>query len=283
MNHVKKISILIPVFLISLILVSAHSLYLFGISLDFDMDLKSNIVSAAQKYASTTNEPVAFDLDRGLIMVHFEPEQRHFVEINPLGYKVQGMRDENLKHKSGAKVITKEKGLEIAKKIYDSLPDDVKSELKADNEVPEVDNTYFFKWHRYIDNVLIAAEDFSVTVDAVNGNVIAFRLAIFEYPKKLIDVRPAITKNVAKRIAELTYNTPSVKDFSPYVIINGNDPVWVNKLQGQFYPYYVGISGKDGSISFTGSLPGDVPKTYKVGDEIGVVETDFIKNIYGEK
>ena len=267
----------------SAFLASAHSLYLFNISLDFDKELKSSVIQSAQKFLNTNKEPVAFDLDKGLIMVHFEPEQRNYVEVNPLGYLVQGMRNENLKHQEGKKSLTKEQGFEIAKKFFDKLPEKIKSELKYNSEVSEVDDTYFYKWFRYVNGILVAGEDLLVNVDAVNGNLIEWRLAIFDYPKESIETNPAISINVAKKVAELSFNEPSVKDFEPYLIININEPVWVTKLQGKFYPFYVGANAKDGSVSFTGTLPGDIPKDYRIGKEIKVTETDFIKQIYTSK
>lgn len=267
--------------IISVLFVNAHSLYLFDISLDFDRDLKSNVIKSTQNFLKTSKEPLSFDLDKGLIMAHFEPEQRHYVEVNPTDFKVYGMRDENLKHNTGEKKLTKEQGLEIAKTFFDTLPEEIKSELKYGPEVSEVDGTYFYKWFRYVNYLLVTGEDFIVNVDAVNGNIIAWRLSILDYPKTSIDTTPAITKNVAKRVAELSFNAPSVADFKPYLIININEPVWVIKLQGQFYPYFVGISAKDGSMSFSGTLPGEVPKEYGVGDNIQVIESDLIRQIYG--
>ena len=265
------------------ILVTAHSLYLFGISLDFDKELKSNIAKSAQKFLSTSEEPLSFDLDKGLVMAHFEPEQRNYVEINPLGYEVYGMRNENLKHKEGQFAITKQQGFQIAGKFFEKLPEKIKSELKHDSDVSEVDNTYFYKRFRQVNGILVIDEAFMVNVDAVNGNIIAWRLSIFDYPKSSIETVPAISKNVAKRVAEISFNAPSVKDFKPYLIIVVNGPVWVNKLQGQFYPFFVGVNAKEGSIAFTGTIPGEVPKGYNAGDEIKVIETDFIKQIYSQK
>lgn len=279
----KKILMFTLVALSSIILVGAHSIYLFNISLDFDKELESNTIKAAQNFLNTKNGPLSFDLDKGLIIVHFEPEQRNYVEINPLRYEVYGMRNENLRHSTGAKAITKEQGFEAAKKIFEKLPENVKLELKPDSDVSEVDGTYFYKWFRYVNNVLVAGEDFMVQVDAVNGNVIAWRLSIFDYPKDTVDTTPAITRNVAKLVTELSFNAPSVDGFGSYLIINANEPVWVNKLQGQFYPFFVGVSAKDGSISFTGTLPGEVPKGYDVGDMIKVIENDLIKQIYSQK
>ena len=273
-------------FLIALLTSSfaaSHSIYLFNISLDFDKELKSNVIKEAQKFLKTSKEPVAFDLDNGLIMVHFEPEQRNYAEINPLGYVVQGMRNENLKHKSGQPIITKEDGFEIAKNFFGSFPEEIRSELKYGPDVSEVDNTYFYKWFRYANGALVVGEDLMVNVDSVNGNIIAWRLSIFDYPENAIETSPSISKNVAKRVAELSFNIGSVGGFKPYLIINKNEPVWVTRLQGQFYPFFVGVNAKDGSIAFTGSLPGEVPRGYDFGDGIKVAETDFIKGIYSSK
>src|SRR3989338_2877945 len=228
----KNILIFIFVIIICAILASAHSLFLFDISLDFDKELKSNVIKSAQKFFSTDKEPLSFDLDKGLIIAHFEPDQRKYVEINSLGYKVQGMRNEDLKHAQGAKALTKEQGMEIAKKFFGLLPEGTKSELKYDNEVTEVDETYFYKWFRHADGVLVVGEDLMVNIDAVNGKIIAWRLAIFDYPQENIDASPAISKNVAEKVAELTFNAPPANNFIPYLIIDKNEPVWVAKLQG---------------------------------------------------
>lgn len=283
MAQIKKLLILILIFLFSVMLVWAHSVYLFSISLDFDKELEANTIKAAQDFLSTKNKPMAFDLDKGLIMVHFEPEQRNYVEINPFGYEVYGMRNENLRHRAGTKSITEEQGFDIAKKVFEKLPENVKSELKFDSEISEVDGTYFYRWFRYINSILFVGEDFMVQVDAVNGNVIAWRLSVFDYPKDSIDASPAITKNVAKLVAELSFNAPSATGFEPYLIINGNEPVWVNKLQGQFYPFYVGVSAEDGSVAFTGTLPGGVPKNYQTNQDIKIIETELVKQIYNSK
>ena len=274
--------LLIFIFLIFAGFVSAHSLYLFGISLDFDKELKSNVITAAQKFANTSREPLGFDLDKGLIMVHFEPEQGNYVEVNPLDYSINGLRNENLKHKEGAKKLTKEQGFELANGFFQTLPNEVKSELKHDSDVSEVDNTYFYKWFRYANNILVIDEGFFVNVDAVNGNIIAWRLSIFDYPKESMALEPAISANVARKVAELSFNAHSVQNFEPYLIILSKDPIWVDRLQGQLYPYYAGISAVDGSIAFTGAIPGEVPKGYST-TQVQVVETDLIKTIYNKK
>lgn len=264
-------------------LAAAHSLYLFDISLDFDKELKSNAVKAAQKFLNTNKEPLAFDLDRGLIIAHFETWQRNYVEINPLDYGVHGMRNENLKHTSGSAKLTKEQGFEIASKFFEAFPRKVKSELKYNPEVSDADGTYFYKWFRYVDGIIVVGEDMLVNIDAFNGSIIAWRLAIFDYQSNAIDAVPAITKSVAARVAEISFGAPSVHDFKPYLIISINEPVWVIRLQGQFYPYFVGVSAKDGGISFSGTLPGEVPNEYTAGNEIQAVETELVKQIYGSK
>src|SRR3989344_6881270 len=180
----------------SLVFVNAHSLYLFDISLDFDKELKSNVIEEAQKFLNAKKKPLGFDLDKGLIIVHFEPEQRNYVEVNPFGYKVNGMRNENLKHRESQNKLTKEQGLGIANKFFETLPKEIKSELKYYAEVSEVDGTYFYKWFRYVNNTLVIGEDFFVNVDAVNGNIIAWRLSIFDYPKDSVETTPTISKNI---------------------------------------------------------------------------------------
>lgn len=221
---------------------------------------------------------MSFDLDKGLIMVHFEPDQRNYVEVSPIDFSVKGMRNENLKGSGGAK-LTKEQGFGIANRFFQKLPNGIKSELKYDPEIPEVDGTYFYKWFRHAGGILVVDEQFMVNVDAASGNIIAWRLSIFDYPKESIDAAPAVSANVAKKVAELSFNVPSVENFRPYLIIYSREPVWVNRLQGQFYPFYIGVSAMDGSISFAGTLPGEVPKNYNAPD-IKVVETAQIREIY---
>lgn len=278
----KKIA-LFTLLLLFASIASAHSLYLFGISLDFDKDLKSETIKASNAFLNTNKEPVSFDLDKGLIIVHFDSEQKNYVEINPLGYIVHGMRNEDLKHQKDENKLTKEQGYEIAKKIFDGLPSSVKSELRYDPLVSEIDGTYFYKWFRYANDLLVAGEDFYVNVDAFNGNVIAWRLSVFDYPKDMIETTPAIPANVARRVAELSFNFPSVEEFESYLIVNGKEPVWVIKLNGEFYPFYIGVSATDGSIDFTGILPGEIPEGYSEGKNTAVVENDIIKRIYNSK
>ncbi len=284
----KSLFVFLFALIISIAVTTAHSLYLFDINLDFDKELKSNVIKTAQDFLKIKKQPLSFDLDKGLIIVHFEPEQRNYVEVNPLGYIIQGMRNENLKHNPKltseqlSEKLTKEQGFDIANNFFEALPKKIKPELKKDLEVSEVDGTYFYKWFRNVNGVLVIGEDFMVNVDAVNGNIIAWRLSIFDYPKGSIETVPAITGNVAKKVAELSFNVPSVKGFNPYLIINTNEPVWVTKLQGDFYPFFVGVSAKDGNIAFTGTIPGDVPKDYAFSD-VEIVETELIKQIYDSK
>src|SRR3989344_6935395 len=274
----KKIILFLIIVLSLVIFVNGHSDYLFDINLDFDPELKQSIIKAAQDFLKTNKQPITFDLDNGLIMVHFEPSQKNYVEINPLDYEVYGFRNENLKHKSGAKTISEQQGLEIAKKEFGKLDEKARSELKyyASNEF---DNTYFYKWFREVNGIIVIGEDFFVNVDAVNGSVISRRLAIFGYPQNLMQKNPAISLNVAKKISELSFNTPSVEKFQLYLVIYRDELIWVNKLQGQFYPFFVGVSAKDGSIAFTGVLPGEVPDSYTGGKDLEVVENDIIKAI----
>ncbi|HLC49961.1 MAG TPA: hypothetical protein VJI97_00870 [Candidatus Nanoarchaeia archaeon] len=278
----KTFLIIVILFLFSLSLASSHSSYLFGISLDFDRELKENTINAAQKFMNTQKIPIIFDLNNGLIMVHFEPQQTNYVEIDPIDYSVHGFRNENLKHSQGTVKFSTKQAFEIAMKEFDKLSPSTKSELKYSNAV-EVDGTYFYKWFRYNNGILILNNDFFVNVDAVNGNVIAKRLAVFGYPAQLMDKNPAITGNVAKKVAELTFNLPSVENFNPYLVINGNEMLWVSRLKGPFYPFYVGVSARDGSIAFTGVVPGEVPDNYSAGIEIKIIETDMVENIYSSK
>src|SRR3989338_6427877 len=96
-----KILVFAAAIIFSAILAGAHSLYLFDINLDFDKELESGVIKAAQEFFKTDEKPSSFDLDKGLIMVHFGENSGKYTEINPIGYSVFGMRDESLKHKEG--------------------------------------------------------------------------------------------------------------------------------------------------------------------------------------
>ena len=277
---------IIPIVAAILLLTSfvvGHSLYLFDIKLDFDKDLETNVIKSAKEFMKTDKDPLSFDLDKGLIIAHFEPDNRKYVRINPIDYKVYGMQDETLRHSSGTIKFTKQQAKVIAQKLFDTFPKEISSEFVYDNDISELEGTYYFKWFRYKDGILVVGDDLFINVDAVNGNIIGYRVPILYVPKEKIITNPAITLDVAKKVAEIYANDLPLETFQPYIVSYNGKLVWVNKLEGQFYPYYYGIDASDGSMSFVGILPGEVPESYSKGKDVPVVETDFIKNIYGEK
>jgi len=279
----KKI---IPIAGLALILstfVIAHSSYLFDIKLDFDKSLEANVIKSAQEFMKTEKKSLSFDLDRGLIIAHFENDTRNYVRINPIDFKVYGMQNENLRHKEGTIKYDKRQGLEIAKKLFDAFPKEITSELAFDEDISEFDGTYYYKWFRFKNGLLIVGDELFINVDAVNGNIIGYRIPIFYISKEDIKTNPAITMSVTKRVAEIMMNAPGVKDFKPYIVSYNGYLVWVNKLQGQLYPFYIGINAMDGSISFSGIIPGEVPKNYEKGTDVEVIETNIIKQIYNSK
>ena len=279
----KKAIILMIIVILMSSLAIAHSLYLFNISLDFDKNMKENVIKTAQDFAKTKKIPSAFDLDKGLIVVRFDDDSGSYVRINPADFKVYGMQNENLRHKEGAKKFDKQYGLEIARKLFDTFPKEITSELAYDEEVSEVDGTYFYKWFRFKDGILIAGDDLFINFDAVNGNIIGYRIPIFYVNKENINTNPAITMNIAKRVGEISLNSPAANNFEPYLISYNGKLIWTFKLQGQFYPFYAGVDASDGSIDFSGLLPGEIPLGYNKGKDVQVIETEIIKNIYASK
>jgi Zn-dependent metalloprotease len=280
MKKIYLLLIILALFLVTAIVSSAHSFYLFGISLAFDEDLSSEVIMTAQDFLGTDKNPISYDLDKGLISVHFEPNQKNYVQVNPFVNQVFGMRNENLKHTSGSATLTREQAFDTAESEFNKIPENERSQYKYVEDDAEFDDTYFFTWYRFVDGILIIDEDFMVNVDAVNGNVIAWRRKLFLAKKTALNTIPAITENVAVRVAELRFNDQRAEDFQPYLIINKDELIWVTKIQGQFYPFFVGVDAMTGEIAFTGQLPGDVPSDYAVGSEKKVVESDFIKEIY---
>ncbi len=276
----KKLLIILGLLVVLSSFVISHSLYLFDIKLDFDKNLETNVIKSAQDFMKTDKKPLSFDLDKGLIIVHFEEDNNNYVRINPSDFKVYGMMNENLRHKDGNIKFTKEQGYEIAKKLYDTFPKEITSELVYSSDVSEVSGTYYYKWFRYKDGILVIDDDLYIIVDGVNGNIIGYRIPIFYVSKNEMKTNPAITLNVARRVAEIDANAPSVANFQPYLVIYGKKLVWVNKIQGSLYPYYSGVDASDGSFAFMGLVPGEIPQGYNKGKDVPVIETELIKQIY---
>lgn len=255
----------------------AHGNYIIDISLDFDPELKSNVIQSAQSYLELDEEPKQFDFDRELISVKFDRQLEYSVDINPVDYSVFGFRDDSLLTKGEVK-YTSEQRKAIAEKMLEKLPEESRAELEYGGETELYSKSFEYNWYRKVDNILVPTEFLKVEVDATDGDIIAWKLSIFSYPKTQISTTPAITYQVAQKIAELRFKAEPV-DFSPVLIIDKNKPVWITKVKS-LYPHFVAVDATDGRVLYSGSVRGDLPKDYDYGREVTVVETNLINQIY---
>lgn len=274
----KQIVLLALMMVLSSTIMYGHGNVIYNVDLDFDKELKSNAINAAQSYLNIDEEPVGFDFDRELISVKFDRDLEYSVRINPLDNSVFGFRDDSLVNRNEeVKYDEKERKI-IAQKIFDSIPEDYKSELKYGEEKKLYSGTFQHTWYRYVDEIYVSGNHLEVEIDALNGDVVAWRLSVFFYPKTQIQTTPSITYKVAQQIAELRFNADPV-DFSPILIIEKNKLIWIAKVKS-LYPHFVAIDSLDGNVVYSGSIRGDLPENYDYGREVEVVETDFINDIY---
>ncbi len=274
----KQIVLLALMMVLSSTIMYGHGNVIYNVDLDFDKELKSNVVKSAQSYLNIDEEPVGFDFDRELISVKFDRDLEYSVRINPLDNSVFGFRDDSLVNRHGETKYGEKERKVIAQKIFDSIPEDYKSELKYGEEKKLYSGTFQHTWYRYVDGIYVSGNHLEVEIDALNGDVVAWRLSIFFYPKTQIQTTPFITYKVAQQIAELRFNADPV-DFNPILIIEKNKLVWVTKVKS-LYPHFVAIDASDGEVLYSGSLRGDLPENYDYGREVEVIETEFINKIY---
>jgi len=257
--------------------VSAHGNYIIDIDLDFDSELKSNVINSAQSYLLLDEEPIQFDFDRELINVKFDRRLEYSVAVNPLDNSVFGFRDDSLLTKGGVNYNLEQRKT-IAEKVLDNLPEEYKSELVYGGEKKLYSGSFEYTWYRKVDNILVLAEHLKVEVDASDGDVIAWKLSIFSFSDTQISTTPAITHQVAQKIAELRFKAEPV-DFNPVLIIDKNKPVWITKVKS-LYPHFVAIDATNGNVLYSGSVKGELPENYDYGREIKVIETNLINQIY---
>lgn len=277
----KIISAVSLVFLFGLVFVEGHGNILYGIDLDFDKAMKLKIIEAAQSYLGINEEPVQFDFDRELIVVKFDRELEYFVSINPVDYSVSGFRDDELLNRNAEIKYNQQQRKEIAQKIFDSLPEEYKSEMAYGEEEKLYSGSFKYRWYRYVDDIFVSNKYFEVEVDGSRGDVIAWKRTIFFYPKSQIQTTPAITYQVAQKIAEIRFKATPL-DYKPILILERGKPVWITKVKSLF-PFFVGVDALDGNVLYSGSLRTELPENYDYGREVEVIETDFIKNIYNDQ
>ena len=175
MKKINFLSSTIVLIVISSIIVVAHSSVLYGVSLDFDKTLKSNVLKIAQEYLDINEEQLQFDYDKELITVKFDRDREYYVEINPIDYSIFGFRDDSLA--SGDRTINydKNKRKTIAQKIFDIIPQAYKSELVYGEEKKLYSGTFKHTWYRYVNDIFVSNEHLEVEVDGSNGKVISWR------------------------------------------------------------------------------------------------------------
>lgn len=259
-------------------IVAAHGNIIYGINLDFDKELESNVIKSAQSYLKIKEEPIQFDFDKELIHVKFDRRLEYSVAINPVDNSVFGFRDDGLLNKDGKINYDKAERKEIAQKIFDSIPEEYKSELVYGEEKKLYSGSYKHTWYRYVDNIYVSGDHLVVEIDPSDGEVVAWRLSIFFYPKSRIKTTPAITYNVVQKIAEIRFKGDPI-DFNPVLVINKDKLAWIVRVKS-LYPIYVGVDASNGKVLYSGSLRDDLPEDYDYGGDVEVVETDFIKEIY---
>jgi len=256
---------------------NAHGNYIIDINLDFDSELASNVIQSAQAYFNLDEEPKQFDFDKESINVKFDRQLEYSVKINPADYSILGFRDDSLLTK-GEINYNSEQRKEIANKVFDNLAEEYKSELVYGGEKELYSGSFEYRWYRKVNNMLISGEYLKVEVDSSEGNIIAWKLSIFFHSKTQMNMIPAITNEVAQKIAEFKFKAEPV-EFSPVLVIEGNKLVWITKVKS-LYPHFVAIDALDGNVLYSGSFKGEFPDNYDYGREVEVIETDLINQIY---
>lgn len=265
------------IFLLIVVFVGAHSNVLYDVSIDFDPELKENIVETAKFYLGIDEEPVRFDFDKELIVVKFDRSLEYSVTINPTDYSVSGFRDDSLVSMEEV-VLDQIARKNIAEELFNTVPENYKSELLYGEEKKLYIGTYLHTWYRYIDNVLVADDNFQVEVDGATGDVVAWRLSVFFYPTSQIKTIPAIDHQVAQHIALLELDAESL-EFDPVLVIHKDGPVWITKVK-QLYPIFAAIDALNGKLLYIGAPRGEIPEGYDYGREVEVVESDIVMQIY---
>jgi len=277
MNKKYYISAIISIILLLTPLSLAHSNILLDINLDFDLEAKEKIITAAQKFLDTNQQPVGLEYDSELIIVKFNEYPSLSVVINPFDYSVFGTEDKSKIKSSGDITTTFEQRKEIAQKIFQNIPESYQKEMKYGEERKEL-NLFTHTWYRYSGNLVVPKERLEVSIDGKNGEVIGWKLQIFVKSNTFFETVPAITSKVAEKITKLRFDAKSI-GFDTILIIHDSKPVWVTKMK-VLYPIYIGINAIDGEILFTGGMKGILPDSYSVEKKITVIETELIKEIY---
>ncbi len=266
-------------FLFFAIEVGAHSNILYNINLDFDNQLQSGVIKAAQKFLKAKEMPKMFDYDFELIAAKFDRKLELSVLVNPADFSVFGFRDDSLVS-SGKEALSPEKRKMIAEKTFTAyVPESYQQELSYAGEKRLYQGTYEFTWFRYVSGIVAMNEHFKGEVDPVDGYVVSFRMSLFSSPKEKIQTKPAISGEVAEKIAELSLEGTPLGS-GPVLIINNDRPLWLAKIK-KIYPIFAGIDALDGRVVFSGNARTELPPEYSAGKDVPAVENEIIKSILG--
>jgi len=272
-----KRTIVLLIFFLLIVSVSGHSNILYDVDIDFDIELKERATKAAQEFLGIDSEPVQFDYDRELINVKFGDGLDHYVVINPVGFEVFGFRDDNLVSRK-TPVMTQDERKAMADTIYDTIPEEFKSEMIYGEEKKLYTGTLIHTWYRYIDNVIVLNDHLQVEIDGATKDIVSWRLSPFFYPKTQVKTTPAITHQVAQHIALLVMDAEPLDDSKQVLVIDNGDLLWQVKVK-KLYPLFVYVDAMDGRVLYVGSPRGDMPESYDYGREGKVVPTDSINTI----
>ncbi len=247
----------------------AHQEYILNVDFGFNPELKENAVKNSKIFLNTTQEPLSFDLDDGMVSVNFEmkgSERSKYVLIADKTYNIHGFFDSSLMHTSGEEKYDMDERFKIAQKKLYGLPESTISQLDYDFE-EKTRSYYTLTWRRKISGILVLGDDFKAYVDAVNGNVIGWRLSMFDFSPDEASAVPEITLGDAVKIARNENNNDRpYEKFPPYLVFNDEGKLhWLFMLYSPIVKnYYVGVDATTGEIIRSGTeLDGEIPESYK--------------------
>ena len=259
----------------------SHSNILYNINLDFDLDLKDLARTAAQQYLKTNEKPIQLDYDNEAIIVKFNKSLDYFASVNPLDGTIVGFRDDSLISKGVQESISGAERRKQADKVFDSLPEMIKKQLRYGEETKTYIGTYIHRYYRYTGDIYVSGDYLEVEVDPSDGDVVGWKRSLFLADEEDMKKEPAISSGVAEQIAIISYDAEPV-DHKPLLVIMGEKPIWIVKVK-LFYPVFVAVDGLDGHILFFGALRDQMPLRYAYGEDAPITENGFIRKMREER
>ncbi len=266
----QKMGRLLPAFLplaclLLAVNAAAHGEYLFNVSFDYDPEFKEHAIRNAQVFLNTTEEPVSMDLDSGLVSVNFKVEngeRQKFVLIAPDSYSVQGFYDSSLVHSSGSENSSSGQRRKIAENVLITFPESIRSQLEHSGE-EEKGKVYSQKWARKVNGILVLGDTLEVLVDGVNGNVVGWKLFMFDFQSA--STTPKISLSEAIDSARENSNDRLYEKFPPYLVLTDDGRlVWLFMLYNSVVKnYYVAVDADTGEIVISGTDLEEIPASYQ--------------------